>query len=976
MRDRDCNVGRASRPLLSFVIVMLAWLGGPAAGLAQGGTDSNQADERAEERKLTKAPKLVKEVEAEYTAEAIEAEIQGTVTLKIRIGKTGDVEKVQVVEGLGHGLDESAVEAVEQFKFEPAEVNGKPAPVVLNFRVQFTLPERPARFTGQVVDAESEKGLAGATVQLEYIGEGYEEPPTGQTTTDEEGRFDFTEVPPGKYRVQVNVAAHKPQQTTVELTDGDTLQVRYAVQPKAVNLAGTVREAGTRDPLSGVEVTVRDPDTGRVLKTDYTEKGGTFDFRGIERGTWEVRVSAQGYQPFSQNEFIEENTRTTVTYYVKADYYDAYTVTTTAEREKESINRQTVTLEEIRRIPGTGGDPVRAVQNLPGVARPPFGTGQIVVRGASPQSTKTFLQGDEIPLIYHFFGGPAVVSAEMIESVDFYPGNYRARYGRALAGIVDLQTRSPKMDRVHGYTEIDLLDATAQIEGPISDKVGFAASARRSYIDAILPAVLPEDTTDLSVAPRYYDYQGWLTWEPDPQHDLELFAYGSNDRVAALFDEPGGDAQVQITGLDLENAFYRGQLRWEWRPDSGEFENDVMLSYGLNKFGFEAANNLFFDLTYNQFQFREDFRWKMTDRVEFNAGLDVQAGWTDFSAEIPGFESSTPQSDPSGTGGGQPGFGTAGAVAQGERAAVLYPALYSELEIEPIEGLELIPGIRADYYNQVDEFAHSPRFNARWAVSDLVALKGGIGRFTQPPTPGTVDETFGNPEVTYEKAMQYSAGTEVTPLEYLEIDTTLFYQDLWDLVSSSSDTRIDPESGEAEPEGFDNSGEGRAWGVELLVRHQPANKFFGWLAYTLSWSQRKNLESGDWVPYQYDQRHILTMVAGYNLPWDVDVSARFRLVSGNPETPVVGSVYDVDGDEYQPVYGAPNSVRADTFHQLDVRVDKEFVFNTWRLGVYLDIINVYNAMNEEGTRYNYDYTESTPVTGLPIIPTLGVNARF
>lgn len=254
-------------------------------------------------------------------------------------------------------------------------------------------------------------------------------------------------------------------------------------------------------------------------------------------------------------------------------------------------------------------------------------------------------------------------------------------------------------------------------------------------------------------------------------------------------------------------------------------------------------------------------------------------------------------------------------------------------------------------------------------------LKGGVGRFTQPPLPGGTDADLGNPDLTYEKSTQYSIGGEWRPLEYLKLDTTFYYRDTTDIVTSTTEFRVDDE-GNTRPKIFANEGEGRAMGMEVLLRHYPNNRFFGWVAYTLSQSERKNIVTGKWQPYQYDQRHILTLVAGYNLPYGIDLSARFRLVSGNPYTPTIGGAFDADSDGYQPIYGEPFSARNPTFKQLDVRLDKKWVFETWILGAYLDVLNITNAENAEGRRYNFDYSEEAPVLGLPIIPTLGLNAKF
>ena len=109
--------------------------------------------------------------------------------------------------------------------------------------------------------------------------------------------------------------------------------------------------------------------------------------------------------------------------------------------------------------------------------------------------------------------------------------------------------------------------------------------------------------------------------------------------------------------------------------------------------------------------------------------------------------------------------------------------------------------------------------------------------------------------------------------------------------------------------------------------------------------------------------------------WEAGI--RFRLVSGNPDTPVIGSVYDSDSDIYWPVWGAVNSTRLPLFHQLDLRVDKNIViYNTIKAAIYVDVQNVYNHRNVEGYDYNYDYSERQYFYGLPIIPSLGLKLEY
>ncbi|MCX7959322.1 MAG: ligand-gated channel protein, partial [Deltaproteobacteria bacterium] len=124
------------------------------------------------------------------------------------------------------------------------------------------------------------------------------------------------------------------------------------------------------------------------------------------------------------------------------------------------------------------------------------------------------------------------------------------------------------------------------------------------------------------------------------------------------------------------------------------------------------------------------------------------------------------------------------------------------------------------------------------------------------------------------------------------------------------------------------------------------------------------------------QTHILTLVSLFKLPKNWDIGFRFRLVSGNPTTLLKGGVYMSDYNSYIPVYDSVNNERMPVFHQLDLRVDKKFVFDKWILSGYIDIQNVYNHRSIEGVIYNYDYTQRQWLEGLPVIPSFGFKAEF
>ena len=94
---------------------------------------------------------------------------------------------------------------------------------------------------------------------------------------------------------------------------------------------------------------------------------------------------------------------------------------------------------------------------------------------------------------------------------------------------------------------------------------------------------------------------------------------------------------------------------------------------------------------------------------------------------------------------------------------------------------------------------------------------------------------------------------------------------------------------------------------------------------------------------------------------------------------VASGYYDSDVDLYQPRFPGPdqrNSERLGAFHQLDLRIDRTFQFKTWQIKLYLDISNIYNHAAAEQVVYSFDYTQAAAVTGLPILPSLGIRTEI
>jgi TonB family protein len=862
------------------------------------------AGAQIEAGKLSKLPRQITFVEAQYPPQARAEGISTDVILLLSITAEGKVDTVGLAEPVdppGLGFAEAAMLAAQQFVFEPAEMAGQPIAVQISYRYRFKLTS-PAPSPSAVP------------------------PPTPASPR-----------PPAPARRAV------------------------------ANLSGRLLERGTRLPLPGILVTVfRDDGEKPVGFEASADLQGEFRFFDLTPGEWKVLIEAPGYYPFRTTEKINVGEATAVKYYLEKGSYNPYDVTVTVAKPRKEVSRTIISATEIDKIPGTMGDPLSVVQDLPGVARAPLLSGEIIVRGSAPEDTRVNIDGADIPLVYHFGGLRSVIPVGLLDSLEFYPGNFSPMYGRATGGMVDIQIKKLQPKRIAGYIDVSLLDTGVYLEAPLGDKGGIAIAGRRSYLDLILDAAVSSDSSiNLITAPRYYDYQLVANYRPTAAHDIRALFLGSDDRFEVLFKNPA-TVSTQLTGNDLSTAtsFYRGLVTYRYVP-SDSFQNMVQLSFG-RELTDDSIGQLALHLNIFSVQLRDTVQRKLGHGATLSVGTDTIYSNASGLVRLP----FTPQSSLPQT----PDLSQILETRFSGRTD-WSPALFAELELKPARGLVLLPGVRADYFWGARETVLQPRLTARYQLGRAVTLKGGVGLFSQEPDIAETDPVFGNPNLKAERAIHYSAGAEYKPRPYVTLDATVFYKDLYSLVSST-DAQIVDADGAAKPLRYDNGGTGRAYGLELIARHDFTHRFTGWLTYTLSRSERRDSGASADQLFDFDQTHILAVLGSYVLPRNWQIGGRFRYVTGDPTTPVVGAVFNAGRDQYDPTYGAVNSARVPSFQQLDLRVDKRWIYRSWILNCYLDVQNVYNHVNPEGISYSYNFRQSQVQPGLPILPILGVRADF
>src|SRR5450432_1419551 len=228
-------------------------------------------------------------------------------------------------------------------------------------------------------------------------------------------------------------------------------------------------------------------------------------------------------------------------------------VTVQGQRPRAAPDAEVITRSSARELPGSFGDPLRAVEAEPGVTPIVSGLPYFFVRGAPPASVGIFIDGIEVPLLYHAFFGPSVIHPGLFERVDLYKGAAPANYGRYAGAIIATETRAPRYE-LNGEASLRIIDAGALVEAPFADGRGSALVAGRYSYTGLVLSLLSQ--TKL----QYWDYQTLDAYRLSRASTLSVFAFGAFD----LFESGEPNLAGQIGG---QTQFHRLDLRYDWVPD-------------------------------------------------------------------------------------------------------------------------------------------------------------------------------------------------------------------------------------------------------------------------------------------------------------------------------------------------------------------------------------------------------------------------
>lgn len=625
-----------------------------------------------------------------------------------------------------------------------------------------------------------------------------------------------------------------------------------------------------------------------------------------------------------------------------------------------------------RAVPG-GGDAAKIVQALPGVARPPAGSAEIVVWGAAPRDTRVYVDGVPVPSLFHVGGYRAAVGNDLVGDIRLRPAAFGPERGRAIGGVIDLRLADPAA-APRWRVQADVLDGAVSGRRTIGP-VAIAAAARRSWLDRAVDLVAdPSTLAPNAPLPRWSDAQlvaraalspatvasGWILAASD---DLErtLASEDPGTRTRQRIAQRTARAQVTLQ-RDTPGRAERATL-WAGRDRTAD-----ELRVGLVPADLRVATWVG--------GARASQRSQLASRAALTLGAELDAEHARItrlgSLAIPAREGDPrifgqpPGDDVSADRWTATTVDAAGHAALDLVTGPLSATAGARLDAWLLGASRLTPriGTTPGIGSQSMHFTADPRASVQVRLGEGRALRVEGGRYHQARAGTDASAVFGTPDLGLEQAWHAILGGQWRRGP-VALEAAAYARWLAELVAR--DLALTPRYARA----LTQAGRGRVLGAQLTARVVGWRGLAGWLSYTLSRSTRRDAPDQPERLFDRDQTHGLVAVAGWERgAWTV--GGRGRIATGEPRTGVVGAFYDARSGRYQPVRGPQNGERLPTFFAVDARAERRFPVHGARGAAYVELQNLTARANAEELIYSADFTARGYLTGLPIVAIAGL----
>ncbi len=593
------------------------------------------------------------------------------------------------------------------------------------------------------------------------------------------------------------------------------------------------------------------------------------------------------------------------------------------------LGAEQLELSKLTRLPSFGGeaDVIKSITLLPGVRSEGEGGGGFEVRGGNAYQNLVMLDGISLYNPSHVMGIFSTFNDAALGGATLYKGAMPAMYGEATSSVLDMSLAAGDMEEFHGSASIGILAAKIKAEGPIvRDKLSFAVTARRSYVDAFLEMVPEYRGTVMN----FYDVTAKVRYRPSPVHLVDASFFISRDNMAVS----------ELMGMYWGNL--GGSVNWmAMAGDNLSFKTSVALTRFNPEMGVDIMDMNETMWTYiHNYSINERMRWQPDDNHDVELGLRSEllkvksAEWIINAArerEIRSLWENSVWADYSGS------FGGKIDVTAGLRlnvASVLSAGRFHEF---------MSTGTVTGQFDGKTYIEAEPRVNIKYNITPQHNVKAGAGISTQnlhairsSSTSFPFDRyALTSACVRPERSRQYGIGYSGMTMDgAFDWSAEGYYRsisnvyDFKDGSSAFSDIAL---------ESIILGGRGRSYGAEFMLRKN-TGRLTGWAVYTLSRTQTRisGINDGQWYNATNDRRHDFSITAIYRLTDRWSLSGLWIYLSGQPLT-APDVKYEIGGVTCY-YYSRRNAYMTPPTHRLDLsatytHIGRKFTYE-WAFGIY------------------------------------------
>ncbi|MFW5656660.1 MAG: TonB-dependent receptor [Bacteroidota bacterium] len=730
-------------------------------------------------------------------------------------------------------------------------------------------------------------------------------------------------------------------------------------------IEGRLFNAKNNEPIPFANIVIWGTQIGAVSDLD-----GNFIFTGVKPGYVELRASAIGFETtITPDVFVTNAKKAYIDIPMNETQVALDEVVVKASpfrRSEESpVSLRRIGIAEIEKNPGGNRDISRVIQSLPGVASTPAFRNDVIVRGGGASENRFYLDGVEIPNLNHFAtqgasGGPVgIINVDFVREVNFYSGAFPANRGNALSSVIEFNQIDGNQDKLKFRGAVGASDLALTLDGPLSDNTTFIMSARRSYLQFLFAAL------ELPFLPTYNDFQFKVKTRINERNELTFVGLGALDLFDLNLDaNETPDQRYILSFIPINEQWnYTVGMVYKRFRDRG-FDTWVLSRNYLNNIAYKHINNdeslpktFDFSSSEDENKLRYESTWLFDNGYKFVYGAGVEEAEYENNTLNRAFIGNSEQ-----------------IIDYSSSLQIFNYSGFTQVSKGLFERRVILSaGARVDGSSYSDDMNNpfkqfSPRFSVSYQWLRDWAINFNTGMYFQRPpytslgyrnNEGVLVNKQNN--IIYIQADHLVAGLEYTPNENSKISLEGFLKKYSDYPVSANDSVAiaskGADFGTFGDEEVVSYGEGRAFGLEVLARTRNFYGFTGILSYTLVRSEFRDVNSnlqpaGSYIPTAWDNRHILNVTATRSFKNNWDFGFKWRYVGGSPYTPIdeytssIVPAWDARGAAYLD-FTRFNQLRLKGFHQLDVRVDKQFFFDKWSLLFYVDVQNIYNFKADE-----------------------------